>query len=365
MLLPVATQPTAPISSCEVTQANSRVTGFGPGRVNLIGEHTDYNDGLALGFPITLGVTAQVRAAAGSDVAVLASDLGETDRFPLATPGSAPGWRGFARGLVIELAAAGYVLPPMHIEVSGNVPRGSGVSSSAALETALCLAMLGLSDQPWPDRVSLARLCSRVENLHVGAQTGLLDQLISLLGSAGHALRIDFRSLATELVPLRLGGWQLVTVDSGEPRALADSGYNTRRDECGRACALLGVASVRDIGSDRWRHLPDPLDRRIRHVLEENQRVRRAAEALHDADMATLGWLLSDSHRSLRDLYEVSTPAVESTVAAVLRSGAAGARLMGGGFGGHVLAVYPPDVPLPDDVHPVQPGPAAHLIPGA
>lgn len=345
-----------------MTEPSPRVIAFGPGRVNLIGEHTDYNAGLALGFPITLGVTARAQRVGGADVRVQATDLQETDVFPVADPGSARGWRGFARGLVVELGAAGHGVPAMDIEVSGTVPRDSGLSSSAALETALCLAMLALGGQPEPDRLSLARLCSRVENLHAGAETGLLDQVIALLGGADHAVRIDFRSLATERVPLRLDGWRMVTVDSGQPRSLAESGYNARREECRRACALLGVPRLRDIAGERWRSLPDPLDRRVRHVIEENARVDLAARALRDGDMPTLGRLLTESHRSLRDLYEVSIPTVERAFGDVVASGAAGARLMGGGFGGHLLALYPPAVTLPDGARVVAPGPAAHLI---
>ena len=178
----------------------------GPGRVNLIGEHTDYNGGLALPFAIDRGVTATAEPLAGDRVEVVAEDLGETDAFPLAGPEPAEGWRAFARGIVAELTAAGVELVPARIAFTGDVPRGAGLSSSAALETALCLALLGVAGAEEPDRIELAKLCSRVENDWVGAETGLLDQLASLLGAEGHALRIDFATLAIEPVPLDLRG---------------------------------------------------------------------------------------------------------------------------------------------------------------
>ncbi len=203
-------------------------TAFGPGRVNLIGEHTDYNGGLALPFAIEQGVTVTATPIDGDEVVAVAADLGEEDRFALAAPGPAGGWRAFVRGIVAELGVAEAV----RLQIAGDVPRGSGLSSSAALETALCLA-LGAGG----DRVELARLCSRVEHEWAGAHTGLLDQIASLLGREGHALRVDFRTLEVAPVALDLGDWSLVTVDSGERHSHAASGYNERRAECARAAA--------------------------------------------------------------------------------------------------------------------------------
>jgi galactokinase len=345
--------------------APATVIAFGPGRVNLVGEHTDYNDGLALAFPIALGVTVRAAAVDGDRVLVRAADLGEDDDFGLRDPGSASGWRAFARGMVAELRECGHALPAMWLEISGDVPRDAGLSSSAALETAMGLAMLALAGDDAPDRRALAALCSRVENVHVGAQTGLLDQLTALLGDEGHALRIDFRSLQTTRVPLPLDGWRLTTLDSGEPRSLASSGYNRRRGECREACALLGVGSVRDVDARAARGLPGPLDRRILHVIEENARVDEAVAALQRADMRRLGDVLTASHLSLRDQYEVSTAAVERTVSRLMDAGATGARLMGGGFGGQVLALFAPAVAIPDGARVVVPGPAAHVVVGA
>ncbi|HEY8584903.1 MAG TPA: galactokinase family protein [Capillimicrobium sp.] len=347
------------------------VTAFGPGRVNLIGEHTDYNGGRALPFAIDRGVTVRAAPLDGDAIEAIAHDVGEEDRFALAhpDPGAAQGgWRAFVRGAAAELAAAGHELRPARLEITGDVPRGSGLSSSAALEVALCLALLGPDRQPAGDaeRIDLARLCSRVENDHVGAQTGLLDQLASLLGRDGCALRIDFAALQTEHVPLRLGdGWRLVTLDSGETHSHAAGGYNERRRECAEVCERLGVEHVSAARPEDLRRLPEPLSRRARHVLEENARVDAAVDALRDDDLPAVGRLLDASHASLRDLYDASTEAVEATVRRLREAGAAGARMVGGGFGGHVLALMPPGAELPPGATVVEPGPGGSLLAAA
>ena len=222
------------------------------------------------------------------------------------------------------------------------MPRGSGLSSSAALEVALCLALLALSDSPPLDRIELATLCSRIENDWVGAQTGLLDQLASLYGEADRALKIDFRSLDVCSVKLELDGYSLVTLHSGERHSIAQSGYNERRAECRRACEALGIESLRDATLEMTERLPEPLASRARHVVSENERVVQAVSALERGDLPALGRLLDASHASLRDDYAVSTPAVEDTVRRLRANGAAGARIVGGGFGGNVLALLPP-----------------------
>ncbi|MEA2315674.1 MAG: galactokinase [Solirubrobacteraceae bacterium] len=356
-----------------------RSAAFAPGRVNLIGEHTDYNDGLALPFAIGEGVTVSAhvlpqRRGGEELVQACASDLGERDEFALAAPPPAEGWRAFVRGTVAELAAAGFRPPPARLAISGNVPQGGGLSSSAALEVALCLALLALRSRESGDRsasvfelvprTELARLCARVESNWVGVRTGLLDQLASLYGATDTALCIDFRSLSIEPVPLALGGWRLIVLDSGEPHSLAGSGYNERRAECARACELLGVRSLRDADPAAAQHLPEPLSRRVAHVIGENERVRAAARALRAGDIPAIAELLNASHESLRDLYEISTDAVEATVARVIAAGAAGARLVGGGFGGSVLALLAPGLALPQGAREVRPGRGAHLLEG-
>jgi galactokinase len=341
--------------------AAERVVAFGPGRVNLIGEHTDYNEGLSLPFAIEAGVTVVATARDGEAVEVIARDLGEQDRFALDDPGRVSGWRAFVRGAVAELCASGMPVPAARIELSGTVPQGSGLSSSAALEAALCLALAGLAGVE-ADRMELARLSSRIENDWVGARTGLLDQIAALLGREGHALRIDFRSLDVEPVPMPLGDWRLVVLDSGTRHSHAESGYNDRRRECEAACRALGIASLRDATPASLESLPEPLLSRARHVAGENERVERAAGALRAGDLEALGALLDASHASLRDLYEVSTPEVERTVALLRDAGAAGARIVGGGFGGHVLALMPPGAPAPDGAVVVTPSAGARVV---
>jgi galactokinase len=337
----------------------------------VIGEHTDYNQGLALAFAIDDGVT--VRAVgrdeqdAGSEcLEVLALNERESDLFPLREPGPASGWRAFVRGAAVELAAAGYPLAGGRLEIAGRVPQGAGLSSSAALTVSVCLALIELGSgeraSEQIDRVELARLCSRVENEWTGAHTGLLDQLTSLCGASDTALCIDFLDLRIDRVPLELGGWRFAVAHSGERHANASSGYNQRREECARACELLGIDSLRAARPEQLDELPEPLARRARHVLEENDRVRETVAALQRGELERVGRLLSASHESLRDLYQVSTPTVEAAIERMMRSGAAGARLMGGGFGGSVLGLFAPGVEVPTGALVVHSGPGAHVL---
>jgi galactokinase len=350
--------------------ADRRCRAFAPGRVNVIGEHTDYNQGLALPFAISQGVTVLAASAPPGDddpsIRAVATDLDERDSFPLAEPGPGEGWRAYVHGVVAELADAGHPVVPARLEITGRVPLGSGLSSSAALTVALALALLELSGEGGAaemDRIAVANLCSRVENRWAGANTGLLDQIASLFGAAETALCIDFRSLEVEPVPLDSRGWRFVIADSGERHAHASSGYNERRAECAEACTLLGLDSLRNAGLDELETLPEPLQRRARHVLEENNRVLAAVAALRAGEIETLASLLNASHASLRDQYQISTPAVEATVEKLMRAGAAGARLMGGGFGGSVLGLLEPDLPVPAECIEVSPGPGAHILP--
>ena len=298
--------------------------------------------GISLPFAIAAGVSVTATARDGGEVACDSDDA-----------------RDYVRGVAAELAAAGLPVRGAALEIAGAVPIGAGLSSSAALEVAVALALLALSGAEDADRLELARICSRAENDWVGAQTGLLDQTASLFGRAGHALRIDFRTLDIDLVPLDLGDWTLVTVDSGTSHG---PGYKERRRECTEAARALGLASLRDAAHDDLARLPDPLDRRVRHVVEENARVDATVEALRIGDLAAVGALLDASHASLRDLYGASTPAVERTAEALRAAGAAGARMVGGGFGGHVLALLPPGVAPPDGALEVAPGDGARVI---
>ena len=338
------------------------VQAFAPGRVNLIGEHTDYNDGLCLPFAIERGVNVCAEPIRGGAIHAHALDIDEQDSFELgAEERGEPGdWRCFVRGAAAELRRAGIELRPCRLEIAGDVPRGSGLSSSAALSVSLCLALCAVAGAEPPERIALARLCSRIENDWCGAQTGLVDQLAALFGETGHALRIDMRGPRLQAVALDLRGHLLATLDSGAAHTLAGaSGYNERREECAAACRELGIDSLRD--ATRTDGLPEPLGRRVRHVLSENARVDAAVAALAAGDLEQLGRLLAASHLSLRDDYEVSVPEVERAVEACKRAGALGARIMGGGFGGSVLALFPPGAELPAGAVRVQPGPSARL----
>jgi galactokinase len=320
-----------------------QIRAFAPGRVNLIGEHTDYNEGLCLPFATERGVT--VTATLHDGDGVTSPDLPEDDPF--------------LRGTVAELRREGIEVTGCAVTVESDLPRATGLASSAALCVALSLALCGVSRAEPPPPAELARICSRVENDWAGAETGLLDQLASLLGTEGHAVLLDMRSLKARPVPLDLDWHTLAVIDSGAKRILAASGYNERREECRRAANALGVESLRDVHVRDLTALPAPLDRRVRHVVTENARVEAAVSALRDGDLEALGALLDASHASLRDDYEVSVPEVEAAVAACKDSGALGARIMGGGFGGSVLALFPPGAEPPQGALRVSPGPGA------
>jgi galactokinase len=339
------------------------VIAFAPGRVNLIGEHTDYNEGHALPFAIDQGVTVEATALAERRIEAVALDLeaDTEDSFELAHPQPAAGWSGFVHGAAGELQRAGVPVRGARLRIRGTVPSGAGLSSSAALAVALTLALIGLTDAPELDRTELAKLCSRIENDWVGASTGLLDQLASLFGERDRALLIDFRSFSVKPVALVLHGHRLVALDSGDRHAHAVSGYNERRAECARACEQLGVASLRDATLDVAASLPAPLAERAKHVITENARVLATVSALERGDLGEVGRLLDASHESLRDCYEVSTPAVEAAVGKLRNAGALGARIVGGGFGGNALGLLPPGARAPDGAIEVRPGPGARV----
>jgi len=307
---------------------------FAPGRANLIGEHTDYNDGLALPFAIERGVTVRVEPG-----------LPAADR-------SNPYVRGVTESLGLPEGFG--------IQIESDLPSGVGLSSSAALTLALALALGASAGEP----IEVARMARRVENRYAGAETGRLDQLAILLGRPGQAVRVDFRDLTWRHVPLDLGGWRLVTLDSGAKHSHAESGYNERRRECFAAAEALGLSSLRDAGEANALRLAEPLASRVRHVVSENARVDAAVAALDAGDLPALAALLDESHASLRDDYDVSVPEVEATVARAKRAGAAGARIMGGGFGGAVLALYPPEAEPPPDAVVLRPAAGARVVEG-
>jgi len=312
-----------------------------PGRVNLIGEHTDYNEGHVL--PLAIDRTVAVAGARREgDVRARALDCGEEDEFPPEGVAPAPGggWRNYVRGVAWALGEAGHRLRGLDLAFTGDVPAGAGLSSSAALEVALAAAFAAASGFSL-ERRELALLAQRAENGFVGVQCGIMDQLSAVFGREGHALLIDCRSLEVEPLPLALEerGAAIVVVDSAVRRSLGDSAYNERRRECAVAAAALGAPTLRDVTAQaleaRRAELPETLYRRARHVATEEARVAAAALALRRGDLEALGRLLYESHDSLRDDFQVSCPETDLLVElAAGVEGVLGARLTGAGFGG-------------------------------
>ncbi|MFN8174643.1 MAG: galactokinase family protein [Solirubrobacteraceae bacterium] len=344
-----------------------RVAAFAPGRVNLIGEHTDYNGGLCLPFAIARGVTVGAERHGGQDIEATTSRDGAHDRFPPAAPPreGAQGWRAHVRGTVSELGRAGVPVPPARVRIESDLPPGAGLASSAALKVALALALCSMADRPAPAPLALAELCQAVEHRWAGAPTGLLDPLASLLGEPGRLLRLDCGARRWSTVPWRLSGWTLALADSGERRELAASGYAARREECARAARALGRDSLRGATLDEAESLPEPLRSRVRHVVSEDVRVDDMVLTVRAGDGRRAGALLDAGQLSLREDFEASTPAVEATVARMLDAGATGARMTGGGFGGSVIALLPPGASLPAGAVVVAPSAGARVVDAA
>ena len=323
-----------------------------PGRVNLIGEHTDYNDGFVLPCAIDAGTLLAIRPRSDAVVRVLATDYGRAvDEFrtdqPITRHTRKP-WANYVRGVLSVLRERGFALPGANIAIAGDLPRGAGLSSSASLEVAVTQAWQLLMDNQSLTPTDLALVAQRAENAFVGCQCGVMDQLISARGEAGHALLIDCRSLQTTPVPLPEGA-VVVIVESAIKRGLVDSAYNERRQQCEAAARHLGVPALRDADmallQARAGGLDDVTYRRARHVVTENARTLQAAEALRRGDLHQLGELMAQSHESMRADFEITTPAIDQ-LAQVLREATGpegGARMTGGGFGGCVVAVMPAD----------------------
>ena len=314
--------------------------------MNLIGEHTDYNEGFVLPFALGQGVRA---AASRRDDGMLElrsrQAPGEPATVPLRTlaPGSVTGWAAYPAGAAWALAAAG--LPPggTSVAIDADLERGAALSSSAALECATALALTELHGLSVP-RPELAAIARRAENEFAGIPTGIMDQSASLLCRAGHALLLDCRSGETSDVPFDLpaAGLVLLVIDTRVRHALADGRYATRRRACEAAARALGVRSLRDVTDDPGAldAIADPvLRRRARHVITENGRVLATVALLRAGDIAGCGPLLSASHRSLRYDFEVSWPQADAAVDAAVAAGALGARMTGGGFGGSIIAL--------------------------
>lgn len=322
-----------------------------PGRANLIGEHTDYNNGYVLPFaiddrtwcaarPNTVGLLRVASTAQTSRHSVSIADLDQADF---------EGWSGYALGVAWALHKAGHDLsdsPGIDLLVDSTVPLGAGLSSSAALESAVAVALNDLWDLGL-DRMALAKAGQLAENGAIGAPTGIMDQVATLFGQEDHAVLLDCASLRTTAVPLRLAasGLSLLVLDSKVKHAHADGGYASRRQACELGARTMGVPFLRDLTVADLEKAQSVLDdetfRRVRHVVTENDRVLATVEALATSGPESIGRLLLASHASMRDDFEISVPEIDTAVEASMSAGAVGARLTGGGFGGSAIALVP------------------------
>ncbi len=315
-----------------------------PGRVNLIGEHTDYNDGFVMPLAIDRAIWIALRPRHDGIVRVTSLDFEAPITFSLEnltahddkTPSE------YAKGIAWALQGEGYVLKGFEGVMKGDVPIGAGLSSSAAFELAIARAFCAVSGIDWePKRMAL--LAQKTENQWIGVKTGIMDQMISATGIADHAILIDCRSLDLEPAPLPTEA-RVVVLDTGTRRGLLGTAYNERREQCETAAAHFGVAVLRDVDAETFEARSEELDeitrKRARHVITENMRTVAAKEAMHKGQIKRLGELMNASHVSLRDDFEVSSPALNAIVeCAQSHPGCYGARMTGGGFGGCAVAL--------------------------
>jgi galactokinase len=330
---------------------------FAPGRANLMGEHTDYNDGFVLPFALEQGATATARRRGDEMIALTSRQRPEPElllELSALIPGSVKGWAAYPAGVAWALRETGYDIPGATIAIDSDVPAGAGLSSSAALECAVALALTGLADLdlPGPELASITR---RAENEFAGVPSGIMDQSASLLCTAGHVLLLDCLSLETTQIAFDA---HLLIINTRARHELGKGEYAARRSECEEAARQLSVPSLRFITDcgDTARLADSVLRRRARHVCTDDLRVQQTVTLLRDGDLAEVGQLLTQSHVSLRDDFEVSWPQADIAVDAALSAGALGARMIGGGFGGSVLAILPADPPPPA---PSAPAPSA------
>lgn len=301
-----------------------------PGRVNLIGEHTDYNEGFVLPCAIDRHTLVSAKRRRDRTVTVAATDIGETDEFTLDRIERTDSWRDYVRGVVQLLAPSSGA----DLRISSSVPRGAGLSSSAALEVAVARAL----DEQMPDK-ELALLAREAENTFVGVQCGIMDQFTVTFAQADHALLLDCRDLTFRQMPIP-PELAIVIADSRIAHELGASGYNERRASCSRAAQLLGVRSLRDARPDQLGALPSELRRRARHVVTENERTLAAATALEDGKPDVVGELMGESHRSMRDDFQIVPVQLDALVKATNSvAGCYGSRMTGGGFGGCTVSL--------------------------
>ena len=315
-----------------------------PGRVNLIGEHLDYNGGPVLPIAIDRRTVVTASLRPGDLVTVASESFGEPVTFEVSTePGEVTGWAAYVAGVLWALRADGHPVPGLDLTVSSDLPIGAGLSSSHALECAVAVAVRELASLEVDD-IALALAAQRAENDYVGVPTGIMDQLASLCGRAGHALLIDTASLSVRPVAAEWApdGLVLLVIDTRAHHSLADGAYSQRRRECVAAASALGVETLAAAALDDVDTLTDGiLRRRARHVVTETARVEEAVAALAGRDWSRLGELLSRSHTSLRDDFEVSCAELDVAVDAAIGAGALGSRMTGGGFGGSAIALVP------------------------
>jgi galactokinase len=326
------------------------VVARAPGRVNLIGEHTDYNAGTCLPVALPHATYAAVSPRADDLVRVRSAQAEDEWRGEGIGPGEVTGWASYVAGVAWALREAGLDVPGLDVCVDSTVPLGAGLSSSAALECSVAVAIaqvMGLEDSA-AQRRSLAEACMRAETEVAGAPTGGMDQTVALFAEPEAALLIDFLDDTTRAVPLRLGealgggGLTVLVIDTRVSHALVDGGYASRRADCEAACRELGVPSLRVTTIDRVEALTDSRTRRrARHVVTEIARVARAVEAIEGSDWPALGQVFVASHESMRDDFEISCPELDAAVEAAVGAGAVGARMTGGGFGGSAVALVP------------------------
>jgi len=318
-----------------------------PGRVNLIGEHTDYNDGFVMPLAIDRAIWIALRPREDGKVIVHSLDYDQTKEFDLtALKHEDAGWIEYMKGTAWALREEGFELRGFEGVMQGDVPLGAGLSSSAALEVATARALAAVADLPW-DPSKMALLGQKAENQWIGVNCGIMDQMISACGTADHAMLLDCRSLERRQAAFP-PGVAVVVLDTGTRRGLVDSAYNERRSQCEAASAFFGVKALRDVTSATFAQRADELDEvtrhRARHVITEDERTEQAAEAMQSGDAALLGKLMNESHESLRDDYEVSSEALNTMVDAAREHEACyGARMTGAGFGGCAVALIRAD----------------------